>query len=134
MKEAHLGALHSEAHGLLDLFDYRISWAPREWNLEADQLVRDALDAVRLTGAPPGTRAPQIARTTRTAPKPPVVDTSAGKLAPKAGGAAWRSLPRDRLLAHLLATPQIADAAHTAETRKPGESREAFLRRLYGPA
>jgi ribonuclease HI len=135
VKEAHLGELYSEVRGLLALFDYRISWVPREWNLEADQLVRDALDAVRLAGgAPPGTGRPQIARTTRTAPKRPAVDTSAGKLAPKAGGAAWRSLPRARLLAHLLATPQIADAAHTAETRKPGESREAFLRRLYGPA
>ena len=68
------------------------------------------------------------------APKRPEVDTWAGKLAPKTGGAAWRSLPRASLLAHLLATPQIADAAHTAEARKPGESRETFLRRLYGPA
>lgn len=133
VKQAHLVPLHAEACGLLALFDFRISWTPREWNLEADQLVRDALDALRLAGTPPGTGRPQISRTTRTAPKHPAVDTSAGKLAPKAGGAAWRSLPRARLLAHLLATPQIADAAHTAEARKLGESREAFLRRLYGP-
>jgi probable phosphoglycerate mutase len=142
VNEAHLAELHSEARGLLALFDYRISWVPREWNLEADQLVRDVLGALRLAEAPAETRlvvAPpeattaQVAHATRIAPSGPEVDTSAGKLAPKAGGAAWRSLPRARLLAHLLATPQIADAAHTAEPRKPGESREAFLRRLYGP-
>jgi probable phosphoglycerate mutase len=46
VKEAHLGALHSKALGLLDLFDYRISWVPREWNLAADQLVRNALGAL----------------------------------------------------------------------------------------
>lgn len=43
INEAHLRELHSQAHDLLALFDYRISWVPREWNLEADQLVRDAL-------------------------------------------------------------------------------------------
>jgi probable phosphoglycerate mutase len=46
VKEAHLGELHSKALGLLDVFDYRISWVPREWNLQADRLVRDALGAL----------------------------------------------------------------------------------------
>ena len=46
VNEAHLRELHSQALGLLALFDYRISWVPRELNLEADQLVRDALGAL----------------------------------------------------------------------------------------
>ena len=46
VKEAHLGELHTDAHGLLALFDYRISWVPREWNLQADRLVRGALGAL----------------------------------------------------------------------------------------
>jgi probable phosphoglycerate mutase len=46
VKEAHLGELHSEALGLLAGFDYRISWVPREWNVQADQLVREALAAL----------------------------------------------------------------------------------------
>lgn len=33
VKQAHLGELHSEAHGLLALFDYRISWVPRDGTL-----------------------------------------------------------------------------------------------------
>lgn len=46
VKEAHLGELHSKALSLLSGFDYRINWVPREWNFHADQLVRDALDAL----------------------------------------------------------------------------------------
>ena len=43
VRKAHLGKLHTEATGLLALFNHRVSWIPREWNAEADQLVRDAL-------------------------------------------------------------------------------------------
>ena len=46
VKQPHLVPLHEEACGLLALFDSRISWTPREWNREADQLVRDALLAL----------------------------------------------------------------------------------------
>jgi hypothetical protein len=42
----------------------------------------------------------------------------------------WRSLSRDELAAHLLATPTIADTSWTAEPRLPRESREAFIRRV----
>jgi probable phosphoglycerate mutase len=43
VRQAHLGKLHEEATDLLALFDSRVSWVPREWNAEADRLVRDAL-------------------------------------------------------------------------------------------
>ena len=43
VRQAHLGKLHEEAMDLLALFDSRVSWVPREWNAEADRLVRDAL-------------------------------------------------------------------------------------------
>jgi ribonuclease HI len=42
----HLDKLHSEARSLAAMFDFRISWVPREMNAEADQLVRDALAAL----------------------------------------------------------------------------------------
>ena len=44
VREAHLHELHEVASGLRAGFkSFRISWVPREWNAEADQLVRDAL-------------------------------------------------------------------------------------------
>ena len=44
VKQAHLQELHEVASGLRAGFkSFRISWVPREWNAEADQLVRDAL-------------------------------------------------------------------------------------------
>jgi ribonuclease HI len=44
VRQAHLHELHQVACGLRAGFEsFRISWVPREWNLEADQLVRDAL-------------------------------------------------------------------------------------------
>jgi ribonuclease HI len=44
VKEARLRELHEVASGLRAQFkSFRISWVPREWNAEADQLVRDAL-------------------------------------------------------------------------------------------
>ncbi len=44
VKEARLRELHEQACGLRPGFKtFRISWVPRELNLEADQLVRDAL-------------------------------------------------------------------------------------------
>jgi ribonuclease HI len=47
VKEAHLQVLHERACGLRREFKtFRIGWVPREWNLEADQLVRDALAVV----------------------------------------------------------------------------------------
>jgi ribonuclease HI len=47
VKEAHLQELHERACGLRAGFkSFRIGWVPREWNLEADQLVRDALGAL----------------------------------------------------------------------------------------
>ena len=47
VKHAHLQVLHEQACGLRREFKtFRIGWVPREWNLEADQLVRDALAAV----------------------------------------------------------------------------------------
>lgn len=46
VRQAHLHELHEVASGLRAGFkSFRISWVPREWNAEADQLVRDALDA-----------------------------------------------------------------------------------------
>jgi hypothetical protein len=47
VRKAHLSELHDVASSLVDLFkNIRISWVPREWNAEADQLVRDALGAL----------------------------------------------------------------------------------------
>ena len=47
VKQAHLSELHEVASGLRAGFkSFRISWVPREWNAEADQLVRDALGAL----------------------------------------------------------------------------------------
>jgi ribonuclease HI len=47
VKQAHLRELHERACGLRAGFKtFRIGWVPREWNLEADQLVRDALTAL----------------------------------------------------------------------------------------
>ena len=44
VRQAHLHELHEVASGLRAGFEsFRISWVPREWNAEADQLVRDAL-------------------------------------------------------------------------------------------
>jgi ribonuclease HI len=44
VRQAHLQKLHEVASGLRAGFkSFRISWVPREWNAEADQLVRDAL-------------------------------------------------------------------------------------------
>ena len=44
VKQAHLRELHQDASDLRAGFkSFRISWVPREWNAEADQLVRDAL-------------------------------------------------------------------------------------------
>ena len=47
VREAHLRELHEVASGLRAGFkSFRISWVPREWNAEADQLVRDALAVI----------------------------------------------------------------------------------------
>ena len=45
VREASLEKLHAKAHSLAAMFDFRISWVPREMNTEADQLVKDALAA-----------------------------------------------------------------------------------------
>ena len=65
----------------------------------------------------------------------PAADAGA-KLAPRGEGKGgdWRGLPRAELLAWLLARPTVADAAHSQVPREAGEGREAYLRRLYGPA
>jgi ribonuclease HI len=47
VKQPHLRELHERACGLRAGFKtFRIDWVPREWNVEADQLVRDALAVV----------------------------------------------------------------------------------------
>jgi len=47
VKQPHLQKLHARACGLRAGFkSFRIGWVPREWNAEADQLVRDALAVV----------------------------------------------------------------------------------------
>ena len=47
VRQAHLHELHEVASGLRAGFkSFRISWVPREWNAEADQLVRDALAVI----------------------------------------------------------------------------------------
>jgi ribonuclease HI len=44
VRQEHLSELHKVASSLVALFEsIRISWVPREWNAEADRLVRDAL-------------------------------------------------------------------------------------------
>ena len=44
VRKAHLSELHKEARGLVHQFkSFRISWVPRELNVEADRLVNDAL-------------------------------------------------------------------------------------------
>lgn len=44
VRQEHLSELHKDASSLVALFEsIRISWVPREWNAEADRLVRDAL-------------------------------------------------------------------------------------------
>lgn len=46
VRQEHLGELHEAACNLVDLFvSIRISWVPREMNIEADRLVQDALAA-----------------------------------------------------------------------------------------
>lgn len=46
VRQAHLRELHEVASGLVALFaSIRISWVPREMNVEADRLVKDALGA-----------------------------------------------------------------------------------------
>jgi ribonuclease HI len=46
VRQAHLSVLHEQARGLVDQFkSFRISWVPREMNVEADRLVNDALRA-----------------------------------------------------------------------------------------
>jgi ribonuclease HI len=46
VRQTHLGELQREASELAARFaSIRISWVPREMNVEADQLVRDALRA-----------------------------------------------------------------------------------------
>jgi ribonuclease H / adenosylcobalamin/alpha-ribazole phosphatase len=40
----HIRPLHAEACSLLDEFsNYRVSWIPRKWNAEADELANKAL-------------------------------------------------------------------------------------------
>jgi ribonuclease HI len=47
VKHDHLRVLHERARGLRAGFtSFRIGWVPREWNLEADRLVREALEEV----------------------------------------------------------------------------------------
>jgi ribonuclease HI len=47
VKQPHLQELYQRACGLRAAFkSFRIGWVPREWNAEADQLVRDALDGL----------------------------------------------------------------------------------------
>jgi ribonuclease HI len=47
VKEARLRELHECSSGLCAGFkSFRISWVPREWNAEADQLVRAALAGI----------------------------------------------------------------------------------------
>src|SRR5215216_3483626 len=44
VRKAHLSELHRQARGLVAQFkSFRISWVPRELNVEADRLVNDAL-------------------------------------------------------------------------------------------
>jgi ribonuclease HI len=44
VRQEHLSELRKVASSLVALFEsIRISWVPREWNAEADRLVRDAL-------------------------------------------------------------------------------------------
>jgi hypothetical protein len=45
---------------------------------------------------------------------------------------AWRELPDAEKAAYLLAHPTISDTAWTDEQRWPGESREAFVKRVLG--
>jgi hypothetical protein len=58
--------------------------------------------------------------------RPPVVPARGTPRAP------WRTLPPAKLAAHLLATPQISDAAWTSELRLPGEARADFVCRVLG--
>jgi ribonuclease H / adenosylcobalamin/alpha-ribazole phosphatase len=47
VRQAHLSELHEVAGSLVGLFEsIRISWVPREMNIEADRLVKDALGAL----------------------------------------------------------------------------------------
>ena len=51
VKQAHLKELHAVASGLVALFkSIRISWVPREMNVEADRLVNDALGRADVAG------------------------------------------------------------------------------------
>ena len=51
VKQAHLRELHAVASGLVALFkSIRISWVPREMNVEADRLVNDALGRADVAG------------------------------------------------------------------------------------
>ena len=46
VRQAHLVELYKEAKGLVNQFNsFRISWVPRELNVEADRLVQDVLGA-----------------------------------------------------------------------------------------
>jgi probable phosphoglycerate mutase len=47
VRQAHLAELHEVANSLRAQFQsIRFSWVPREMNVEADRLVRDALGAL----------------------------------------------------------------------------------------
>ena len=60
--------------------------------------------------------------------RPTVVERAATRR--KARKASWRDLPAAEMAAHLLATPTISDRVWTDKPRLPGETREAFVRRV----
>jgi probable phosphoglycerate mutase len=135
VRQAHLRELHEVARSRIDLFkSIRISWVPREWNAEADQLVRDALGAAAVSvagGVPaPTDRRPHMARTSASA------DATAATPAVPAP-LSFQELPADALCAYLLAKPTIPDTAWKARfgspDRLPRETRAAFVVRVLRP-
>jgi len=88
-------------------------------NAEADRLVRDALSAVDESGnhnMPEGVAVVEGAEAATRLREP--------------RRASWRDLPTAEMVAHLLATPTIADRVWTDEARLPRETRDAFVRRV----
>jgi ribonuclease HI len=119
----HLAALLEEVHEAAKPLDFQIEWVSRDENTAADALTW----SVRQIGSTHNESAPGAeAVAAVVAPEPASPLKSPSKRKP----AAWRSLPRAELAAHLITTPTIADSAWTIEPRLPRENRESFIRRI----
>lgn len=109
------------AHRLCNRIDYAIT-TNRPYAKDLERVRSARARALGLTGDE------AVAR-----PSGGAVDPEPKLVSPKGGRArkvTWRELPAKEMADHLIATPTINDRAWTQEARQPGESREAFIRRV----